>query len=234
MTSFHHHISSGRPKTALPHARYILRLGQYLARGDLIYSEHANMPWWAQNDPLSFWKAADDNERVNGAAYREQVIALPNELSQDQQIQLARELARRLIGSKPYALAVHSPLGALGGLPNTHVHLMYSDRMPDDIERLPGAEFHRFNGKDPSLGGWRKDSGGMTRMETRDQVISWRKTCAETQNAALEANGHTSRVDHRSLEQQGIARTPERHLGPAALKRMDSEAKDAQVAARLR
>lgn len=35
-------------------------------------------------------------------------------------------------------------------------------------------------------------------------------------NAALERSGHEIRVDHRSLDAQGIKREPTRHLGPAA------------------
>jgi len=223
MASFHHHLRSGLPGTALRHARYNLRMGQHFIRGDLIYSEWANMTWWAHDDPLAFWKAADENERINGAAFREHVIALPNELTREQQIQVARELARRLVGNKPYLLVVHAPILAIGGLPNVHVHLMFSDRVPDDVERTPGFEFRRFNRYDPSRGGWQKDSGGKTRMETRDQVISWRRTIADTINEALEAGGHAERVDYRSLEQQGLSREPERHLGAWRVETMTSQ-----------
>ena len=231
MASFHHHVSSGRPGTALEHARYVQRLGKYSKRGDLIYSACANMPSWAAGNEMLFWDAADRNERVNGAAYREQVIAIPNELARDQQIALAHELARRLVGFKPYVLAIHAPIAALGEQPNVHVHIVYTDRVPDGIERAPGGEFRRFNRADPALGGWRKDSGGKTRMQTRDQVIGWRKTSADTQNEFLEANGHSARVDYRSLEQQGIARTPERHLGPWRVRNMslDETVEYAQV-----
>ena len=40
-----------------------------------------------------------------------------------------------------------------------------------------------------------------------------RERFADLQNAYLEEYGHTDRVDHRSLADQGIERSPEKHLG---------------------
>lgn len=63
---------------------------------------------------------------------------------------------------------------------------------------------------------------------------------AELTNLALERAGHSSRVDHRSLEAQGIQRIPGTHMGPAVAgmvrRRASSMVADrlaAQVAERL-
>jgi hypothetical protein len=106
---------------------------------------------------------------------------------------------------------------------------MFSDRMPDGINRSPEQTFSRYNAEHPERGGRRKGSGGKNRLALRDEVIAMRKTCADLQNAALEKAGHSARVDHRSLKAQGIDRKPERHLGPARIRNMSTEDKERYV-----
>jgi hypothetical protein len=183
------------------------------------------MPAWAQENPRLFWNRGDKYERVNGAVYREHVIALPNELTRQQQAELAFDLVRELAANKPFQYAGHAPEPGLGGETNVHLHLMFSDRIDDGIERTPEQTFSRYNAKSPELGGRRKDSGGMNRLELRDELIETRRKCAEIQNAALARAGQTTRVDHRTLRQQGSDREAERHLGPARINRMSDEDK---------
>jgi hypothetical protein len=220
MASFHHRIKSGKKGTARAHASYIDRHGKFSNRGeDLVHAEHGNLPEWAENNPNLFWKIADKYERKNGAVYREHEIALPNELTEEQLIVLTKRIVSALIGNKPYQYAIHAPDGSLGSIPNPHVHLMYSDRLPDGIKREPEKMFSRFNSKQPENGGCKKDSGGMTRQELRKNVIAMRKTIADLQNQALTEYGHDARVDHRSLREQGKQRQPERHMGAARIRR---------------
>jgi hypothetical protein len=47
-------------------------------------------------------------------------------------------------------------------------------------------------------------------------VDRWRERFAQLQNERLREYGHEARVDHRSLEAQGIERQATRHLGPTA------------------
>ena len=93
------------------------------------------MPTWAQGNPADFWKGADKHERANGAVYRELEIALPTELTREQNQTLASKIIEVMVGNKPYQAALHAPRSALEGVTNTHMHLMFSDRMPDGIER---------------------------------------------------------------------------------------------------
>lgn len=226
MASFHHRLKSGKKNTAADHARYISRTGKYSEREDLIDSAFGNMPAWAQDDPLLFWKAGDTHERVNGAVYREHEIALPTELSREQQKELADQLTSALVGNKPYQSAMHEPKAAIGDGTNTHLHLMYSDREDDGIERSPEQTFRRYNAKHPELGGRRKGSGGKNKMQIRDELIAIRKKCADLQNAALEKYGHAARVDHRTLKDQGIERMPENHLGQARIRGMSKDQRE--------
>lgn len=232
MASFHHRIKSGKKGSAAEHSAYIARIGRYeKRRDDLIAAGHGNMPSWA-NDPITFWRASDKFERKNGAAYREQEIALPEELTPQQHMELVTEMIPILIGKKPYQFAIHTNSSSLESIKNPHIHLMYSDRIQDDIYRPPENTFRRFNAKNPEQGGCRKGSGGKNRMELRDEVISMRRQSAEMQNAALEKHGHAARVDHRTLTEQGIKRSPEEHLGAVKIKGMTDAEKAVYVSKR--
>lgn len=66
----------------------------------------------------------------------------------------------------------------------------------------------------------------------RVELIEIRRRCAELQNAALEKHGHAARVDHRTLKEQGIGRTPERRLGLAKIKEMTQLEKQVHVKGR--
>lgn len=232
MASFHHEVKSGKRGTAAKQAMYIARKGKHETRADLVVTGHGNMPPWTNGDPVVFWAAGDEHERRNAAVYREHVIALPRELTRDQLPELVDALVKELVGVKPYQYAVHAPTSAVEGVENTHLHLMFSDRLEDGIERAPQQTFKRYNAKAPELGGRKKDSGNMNRMELRDSLIAARRRCAEVQNVALEKYGHDSRVDHRTLKHQGIDRLPERHFGSAHVKRMTDDQKIRHVAAR--
>lgn len=234
MASFHYRINSGKKGTAFHHAVYICRLWGRIKRGDLIETGHGNMPSFAAGQPLQFWKMADKHERANGAAYREHVVALPRELGPPQQQRLVRAIVDELTESKPYHFAVHSPRAALGNDANPHLHLMYSDRLDDGIDRPPEQMFARYNAKEPEKGGRRKASGGKARWQVRDQVIATRKLCADLQNKAFAEAGIDARVDHRSLREQGKQKKPEKHLGAARIRRMSVHEKTKHVSARKR
>ena len=96
----------------------------------------------------------------------------------------------------------------------------------------PEQTFARYNAKQPEQGDCKKDSGGKNRLEMRDQVIEMRRKCAALQNAALEKYGHTTRVDHRSLKEQGLRRQPEHHPGQARIRGMSCEGKAEHLAKR--
>lgn len=225
MASFHHRIKSGKKGTAVEHSAYIGRQGRHASRGDLVDVGAGNLPEWAADDVIAFWRAADKHERVNGASYREHEIALPGEFALEENRELVLNLVRELVGSRPYQYAIHAPLAALGTEANTHVHLMYSDRMPDGIKRTAELMFRRCNPDEPAKGGCRKASGGRTRLELRDDLIEVRRKSAALQNEALAKHGHAVRVDHRTLKRQGMRRSPERHLGAARIRTMSADEK---------
>lgn len=226
MASYHLSIKSGKKGKAANHAAYIAREGKHGKNDetqDLVFRAHGNLPDWAEDDPMSFWKMADQHERANGAAYREFEVALPAELTIEQQKELLMGFINKNIGQKPYQTAIHAPTAALGGVAQPHAHLMFSDRAPDGIDRPAEQHFKRHNPVNPELGGAKKDSGGKPRAELRDEVCSVRESWAQLQNASLEMHGHAARVDHRSHKDRGIDAKPERHLGQSGVKKMSDE-----------
>jgi MobA/MobL family len=108
------------------------------------------------------------------------------------------------------------------------VHVMFSERRHDGIDRGPDRFFRRANPDAPARGGAAKDPA----WNHRDKVAELRSAWAETANRALERAGLDIRIDHRSLEAQGIDRLPEPKLGPertAMLRRGIETPESAQV-----
>jgi hypothetical protein len=219
MPSFHINISTGPKGAAFEHAQYIAREGRFADEekyGPVIASGQANFPEWAREDRNAFWSASDEFERSNGNTYREYELALPRELSREQQIALVERFAEQELGStRVYQWAIHEP-NASDGKPQPHVHLMFSDRQIDGIERGPERFFKRYNSKNPERGGAQKFSYGAGKEEAARTYEGIRERWATVQNLALENAGIEARVDHRSLAAQGIRdREPELHRGPA-------------------
>ena len=225
MASYHLSIKSGKRGKAANHAAYIAREGKYGKNRDLVAMEYGNFPEWATGNPILYWKMADAHERINGAAYREFELALPRELTIEQQRDLLDEFICHEIGNKPYQLAIHAPIAALGAVEQPHAHIMVSDRAPDGINRPPEQHFKRFNPANPERGGCKKDSGGKDRATLKEEVKSRRETWAELQNQFLQMYGHSARVDHRSYQERGIDLDAERHLGHLGIKKMTADDK---------
>lgn len=235
MASFHICIKSGKRGNAAEHAAYIARLGKHAkkeGKNDLVAAEHGNLPTWSNGDPQIFWKASDQHERLNGATYRELEVALPNELTRDQNLALVQEFVKKEIGVKPYQFAVHLPNAALGNVDQPHAHILYSDRLPDGVVRTPEQHFKRYNAKEPEKGGCKKDCCGKDIDSHKSEVVRRRERWADLQNGHLAMHGHAVKVDHRSNKARGIDALPERHLGQAGVKKMTLEEKDAFKAKR--
>jgi hypothetical protein len=216
MASYHFaykHASRAQGHSAQLHADYIGREGRYgkgLYREQFLHAEHHNMPAWARDHPRAFWEAADTYERANGRLYTEMELALPRELDQDQQTALVRAFVAEHIGERhPVSWAMHTT-HALDGGDNPHVHIMFSERTLDGIERAPNVFFKRANTQHPERGGAMKTRA----WQHKATLLELRQAWAETANRALVREGHEPTLDHRSLAAQGITdREPEPHLG---------------------
>jgi hypothetical protein len=218
MASFHIEIKTGGKGEALDHALYVQREGRFTEEkyGEVVARGHANFPEWAREDRTAFWKASDEFERAKGNTYREYELALPRELSEAERVALVERFAEQELGTtRVYQWAIHNGM-ASDGKEQPHVHLMFSDRQLDGIERGPEKFFKRYNSKNPERGGCKKATYGANKEEAALVYEGIRERWANVQNQALEMAGVEARVDHRSLADQGILdREPELHRGPA-------------------
>jgi len=194
-------------------AAYIQREQEYAGgraqEGELVYAESGHMPRWADAAPSIYWDAADEHERANGRLFKRVEMALPLALNEEERRELAVGFAHHLTDEErlPYTLAIHAGKGT-----NPHCHLLISERGNDGIERDAAQWFKRYNAAEPERGGAQKSTALHPKAWLEETRAAW---AAQT-NAALERAGHAVRIDHRSLEAQGIDRLPGLHVGPVA------------------
>ena len=196
----------------------------YSRKGGNAHSEFAlpeNAPSWLvefadQYSPPEtsafFWNAVEANEaRKDGQLMREIVLALPVELTVEQNIALVRDfVARELSAHGIVADWAYHDMGD-----NPHVHLMTALRPVTDAgfgaKRVPilGDDGEVLRGADGKIR-YEQFTGGLERL--RAMRLAW----AEIQNHHLAKHGHDIRIDHRSFEDLGIDAVPSKHRGPAS------------------
>lgn len=187
-------------------------------------------PEWVMSR-YALWNRAEAAEtRVNAQVAREIEISLPRELSLDAQIELVRAYIREQFVARGMVVdfAIHEPLGA-DRLSQPHAHCMCTMRRLDpgtatgfakkkarEWNEAPEVEAALREAKDAFRKAETPEAAA--RVEALDKqrnIHVWREAWADHANRAL-ANAHAaSRIDHRTLEAQGIRRTAEPHLGLA-------------------
>lgn len=216
MAIYHFTASKGQQGKHSAKAKfdYIHREGKYQKDiAELVASASGHMPDWAQGDTRRYWKATDDHERANGRLFRHYEFALPKELTVEEQKQLADafccEVATAKEGILPYSYAIHHGKGE-----NPHCHLMISERVNDGHTRASETWFKRAKKREPEKGGAVKAES----LERKEWLLEVREKWADRANQALELAGIDTRIDHRTLEQQGIVnRIAMPHIGPHVL-----------------
>jgi ATP-dependent exoDNAse (exonuclease V) alpha subunit len=197
---------------------------EILAPGDV------TLPAWVF-DRQTLWNMVERSEkRKDAQVAREVELTLPRELSHEQQVALVRSFARDQFVSKGMVadIAVHKPLGA-DGLPQPHAHLLLTMRRLDSQSETgfaPNKE--RDWNETPQVfravadarkrandTGTPDDKAALERVEALRNVNVWRAAWAAYANRSLEEIGSPERIDHRTLEAQGIARPPQPNLGLA-------------------
>ncbi|PZO20878.1 MAG: hypothetical protein DCF25_05860 [Leptolyngbya foveolarum] len=167
------------------------KVHDYTGKSD-IYGSEILLPVGAPerlSDRVTLWNAVERVEKRKDAQLsREVMIALPAELSHSQKETLARE----------YVQAEFVSQGMIADIGyhdfdshNPHAHIMLTMRNVDE------------------------DGFGKKRREwnKRQAIERHRQAWEEYANRALERAGFEERIDHRSLEAQGIEREPQIHLG---------------------
>lgn len=159
-----------------------------------------NMPSFAEGKPAEFWQAADVFERSNGRTCSSLVVALPKELNQAQRIELAdafiTEFADRYCF--PFSCAIHNHAGSIAGIEQPHLHLMYSERHVDGIDRSAEQFFKRYNPKDPQKGGAQKLTADVLGMG-KAQLQLYRQKTEELINDSLMRYAPMKQVEIRGI-----------------------------------
>lgn len=219
----------GHKVNSLSHFQYITRSGRYTNRDeDLAYSESGNIPNCPELEMniKNYWKAANTSGRVNSRAYRDVVIALQEEFSLDENIQLVHDFMHHfgIDENQTYSFAIHDHYSKLAPEHrNIHCHLMFNERIVNQERVFNHAEdiFKRANS--PVSGGLRVDPYFTSRKFVIDAREYWEKINNEmfikkgleariscktlkTQKAELEAEG-------RYEEAKYYDRTTMKHMG---------------------
>jgi ATP-dependent exoDNAse (exonuclease V) alpha subunit len=181
---------------------------------------------WAR-DRANLWNAAESAEtRKNARVAREYLVALPAELSGRQHIGLVRGFSKELSDRYGFAVdfAIHAPRDFPGSDPrNFHAHLLATTREVN-IEGLgPKTALDMNDGKRRKLG-----------LEpVIYELLHVRARWATLANESLREAHSTARIDHRSLEAQGIDREPRPQIPRVAFE-MERHGYQSIVADRIR
>ena len=204
-------------------------------RGGCIFHTH-RLPKWAQDDPKKFFKAADRYEGVGNRRYMEIEFALPNELrTVEQYRQIIDAFIAKHLSEHYYAYAIHNKIGVMSdGQHHPHVHIMFSERLIDDVEKTrerAACNFFKYPLRRNVTATFeeRRKHGAPKARKWSDKnfLMKLRADFAEIQNEVLERNGFSIRVDHRTLKAQKaeaerngdtflarlFSRIPEKYIG---------------------
>ncbi len=147
-------------------------------------------------DRATLWNAVEAAEKRKDAQLaREVEFALPRELSKKDNIRLAREFVKAEFVEKGMIadLNVHWDITE-DGKAKPHAHVMLT--MREVTKEGFGAKVRDWN---------------KTAL-----IEQWREHWADHVNRAMAERDIDARIDHRSLEAQGIALEPQDKIGPAA------------------
>jgi Ti-type conjugative transfer relaxase TraA len=147
-------------------------------------------------DRATLWNEVEATEKRKDAQLaREVEFSIPREMTKAQGIELARDFAQAEFVERGMIadLNVHWDIGA-DGQPKPHAHVMLTMRAVNEQ-------------------GFGQKERDWNRTELVEQ---WRERWADHVNARLAELDIDARIDHRSLEAQGIDLEPQDKIGPAA------------------
>ena len=225
-------VSRGKGKSAVAAAAY--RSGEkltnewdglthdYTKKGGVVRSEillPAHAPP-AFSDRSTLWNSVELSEKSNNAQLaREVEIALPVELSREEQTRLVRDYCSSQFVSK--GMIADFNLHDTGG-GNPHAHILLTMRPMDEKGAwLPKSKKEYVldeSGEKIRLpsGRYKTRKVDLVDWNNRENAEVWRRAWADLANDFLAQNNRPERIDHRSYERQGIDQLPTVHVGVSA------------------
>ena len=225
-------ISRGNGKSAVAAAAY--RSGEkitnewdgmihdYTRKRGIVHSEillPSNAPPNFQ-DRGTLWNGVEQIEKAcNSQLARELEVALPIELSREEQVRLVRAYCSSQFVSRGMCadFNIHDT-----GSGNPHAHILLTMRPMDERGKwLPKSKKEYVldeNGERIRLssGRYKTRKVDLVDWNSQENAEVWRKVWADLANEFLERNNSPERIDHRSYERQGIDQIPTVHIGVAA------------------
>lgn len=225
-------ISRGQGRSAVGAAAY--RSGEklyneydgiehdYTKKGGVVYSEIMlceNAPKEYQ-DRQTLWNAVEQIEKSSKAQLaREYEVALPVELSREEQIKLVRDFAKENFVDNGMCVdfSIHDKEDG-----NPHAHIMLTTR-PIEQDNSWGVKQKKEyildkNGQkqyDKKKQTYKCKTVKTTNWDSKEFLQRSRESWAEKINQELEKKSLPQRIDHRSLKEQGVDRVPTIHEGGA-------------------
>jgi Ti-type conjugative transfer relaxase TraA len=170
---------------------------------EIVLPEGVSADW--VRDRSDLWNAAEFAEkRKDARVAREFEIALPHELSAEQRLEAAREIARELADRYGAAVdfAIHAPHEA-SDVRNHHAHVMMTTRQVTEDGLGEKTYLERENK-------WLLAHDlPTTDMQLRDLRQRWEGIA----NERLAMAGLDIRIDHRSHMERGLEIAPTEHMG---------------------
>lgn len=228
-------VSRGKGQTVVGSAAYISgqklhndyyeEIHDYTRKQGVIYDE-IMLPDYVPDrfsDRQTLWNEVEFAEKGKRAqlAYSFN-IALQNELTMEENVELAREFCREQFVSRGMIvdMAVHEGESSDPEIAdNPHFHVLVPIR-PMNPDGTWGKKQRREYKLDEDGNRIRDENGkyifsavSTTGWNSPELLEEWRKQWADKVNAVFKENGLAARIDHRSYEKQGIELIPTIHEG---------------------
>lgn len=225
-------ISRGQGRSAVGAAAY--RSGEklyneydgiehdYTKKGGVVYSEImlCKNALKEYQDRQTLWNAVEQIEKSSKAQLaREYEVALPVELSREEQIKLVRDFAKENFVDNGMCVdfSIHDKEDG-----NPHAHIMLTTR-PIEQDNSWGVKQKKEyildkNGQkqyDKKKQTYKCKTVKTTNWDSKEFLQRSRESWAEKVNQELEKKSLPQRIDHRSLKEQGVDRVPTIHEGGA-------------------
>ena len=231
MAIFHmnfQNISAGKMKSAVASASY--------RSGELLYSEREQKGYWYRrsvapeafiltpehapewaSDRQRLWNEVEKRDRNANSRYAKEFnVALPIELSHDEQKALITQYVQETFVDKGMVadIAIHRDHED-----NPHAHVMLTNRPfnPDGTWGLKakkeyildahGNKTYTENGHAKSRKIWLVD------WDKKEKIGEWRTAWANAVNRTFEAKNMPDRISEKSYEEQGLNEVPTQHEG---------------------
>lgn len=196
----------------------------------ILKPEHA--PDWTLSRERLWNEVEKVEKQVNSVLARSFIIALPQEMTDEEQSELVKDFTQRAFVDEGMVadIAIHREDDK-----NPHFHVMTTVRaFKEDGEWAPKARSEYIldeEGKKQKTekGNVKKRKIDYTDWNSKKRLEIWRKQWAKYANKHLELNGHTDRISEKSYIEQGSSQRGTIHEGHVAREMKERGAKSNRV-----